>query len=280
MELHRDCEDSVGKYLTFTIADEVYAVPIELVSESVQRTDITSVPRTPEHVLGVMNLRGMVIPVFDTRTRFGLPRIEEERRALTDMLKRREQEHRDWIRTLEAEAEEGRDITVQRDPHRCKFGKWYDSYIAEMTKAYEAGRGSVDNILFGILKDFDEPHREIHGVADVVENLLRNSKKDDAKATIQRTHNTVLTTMMSLFEKFYAAVDDQAKRDVIIILEREGVQFGIAVDALDATCDIEELHESGVETEMVTNIGLDGERTIQILNIDVFYGEAAQIGPS
>lgn len=62
-----------GKYLTFDLAEEEYGLEILRVREIIGMMDITPVPRTPDYVLGVINLRGKVIPVIDLRLKFGLP---------------------------------------------------------------------------------------------------------------------------------------------------------------------------------------------------------------
>jgi purine-binding chemotaxis protein CheW len=63
---------SAGKYLTFALGDEEYGLPVLKVREIIKIMDITAVPRVPDHVKGVINLRGKVIPVVDLRTKFGL----------------------------------------------------------------------------------------------------------------------------------------------------------------------------------------------------------------
>lgn len=61
-----------GRYLSFILNDEIYAIPIQSVSEINGITDITAVPNTPHFVKGVINLRGKVIPVIDLRIKFGM----------------------------------------------------------------------------------------------------------------------------------------------------------------------------------------------------------------
>ncbi|MBP8805144.1 MAG: purine-binding chemotaxis protein CheW [Kofleriaceae bacterium] len=61
-----------GKHLTFILADEEYAIPVTDVREIVGPLPVTPVPGTAHHVLGVINLRGKVIPVIDLRVRLGL----------------------------------------------------------------------------------------------------------------------------------------------------------------------------------------------------------------
>jgi purine-binding chemotaxis protein CheW len=61
-----------GQYLTFQLMAEQYGVPIETVREINRVGEITPVPRTPECVKGVMNLRGKIIPVVNLRVKFGM----------------------------------------------------------------------------------------------------------------------------------------------------------------------------------------------------------------
>lgn len=63
---------TTGQYLTFTLADEVFALDIASVREVLEWTPITKVPRTREHIRGVINLRGRAVPVVDVRLKFGL----------------------------------------------------------------------------------------------------------------------------------------------------------------------------------------------------------------
>jgi purine-binding chemotaxis protein CheW len=62
-----------GKYLTFSLGNEEYGLPVMKVREIIKVMDITQVPQVAAHVLGVINLRGRVIPVIDLRRKFGFP---------------------------------------------------------------------------------------------------------------------------------------------------------------------------------------------------------------
>ena len=65
-----------GKYLTLYIAEEEYGFPIMGVREIIGLLPVTPVPQTPDHVLGVINLRGKVIPVIELRHKFGMESVE------------------------------------------------------------------------------------------------------------------------------------------------------------------------------------------------------------
>jgi purine-binding chemotaxis protein CheW len=84
MEMNESRKDSVvqsktgiadhraGKYLTFRLANEEYGLEILKVREIIGLMDITRVPKTPEFIRGVINLRGKVIPVVELRLKFGM----------------------------------------------------------------------------------------------------------------------------------------------------------------------------------------------------------------
>lgn len=61
-----------GKYLTFSLDGEEYGIGILKVKEIIGMITITPVPKTPDHIKGVVNLRGKVIPVIGLRLKFGI----------------------------------------------------------------------------------------------------------------------------------------------------------------------------------------------------------------
>lgn len=62
-----------GKYLSFFLSKEEYGIQILKVREIIGMVDVTPLPRTPDYVKGVINLRGKIIPVIDLRLTFGMP---------------------------------------------------------------------------------------------------------------------------------------------------------------------------------------------------------------
>ena len=65
------------QYLTFNLDEEVFALEISKVREVLDYTKVTKVPQTPEFMLGVINLRGSVVPVVDMRMKFGMAGFEK-----------------------------------------------------------------------------------------------------------------------------------------------------------------------------------------------------------
>ncbi|MBR9870553.1 MAG: chemotaxis protein CheW [Gammaproteobacteria bacterium] len=65
-------EDQVLQYVTFHLDDETYGINVMQIQEVLRYTEIAPVPGAPDYVLGIINLRGNVVTVIDTRRRFGL----------------------------------------------------------------------------------------------------------------------------------------------------------------------------------------------------------------
>ena len=72
----RSSDDPVIQWVTFRLAGETYGINVMQVQEVLRYTEIAPVPGGSYHVLGIINLRGNVVTVIDTRLRFGLPRGE------------------------------------------------------------------------------------------------------------------------------------------------------------------------------------------------------------
>ena len=67
----------ITQYLTFKLGDEVFALDIAKVREVLDFTTLTRVPKMPEFMRGVINLRGSVVPVADLRLKFGMTQTEK-----------------------------------------------------------------------------------------------------------------------------------------------------------------------------------------------------------
>lgn len=76
-----------GKYLTFYLADEEYAVEILKVQEIIQMQNVTKVPKVPHFVRGIINLRGKVIPIIELRRKFGMEATEDTDKTAIVVLK-------------------------------------------------------------------------------------------------------------------------------------------------------------------------------------------------
>ncbi|MGM0499783.1 MAG: chemotaxis protein CheW [Bacillota bacterium] len=68
----QDNKSDLNQYVVFNIDAEQYGIKIDKTREIIKETKITKVPNTAEHVIGVINLRGIIVPVIELSRRFGI----------------------------------------------------------------------------------------------------------------------------------------------------------------------------------------------------------------
>jgi purine-binding chemotaxis protein CheW len=68
--------NKAGSYLSFKLGQEVFAVHVKDVLNILEMTEITSLPKSPKYLKGVINLRGLVLPVVDARIKFNMSNID------------------------------------------------------------------------------------------------------------------------------------------------------------------------------------------------------------
>ena len=74
-------DDLSGQIMTFTCSGETYAFDIKDITDIIEIPDITKIPKLPEFLLGVINLRGQVVPVMDFNLRIGKEREEYDEKT-------------------------------------------------------------------------------------------------------------------------------------------------------------------------------------------------------
>ncbi|MCM2264612.1 MAG: chemotaxis protein CheW [Desulfuromonadales bacterium] len=67
------------QYVTFCLGEELFGVEVTRAREILDLVPVTRVPQTPDYLLGVINLRGQVVPVVDLRIKMGMPKTETTR---------------------------------------------------------------------------------------------------------------------------------------------------------------------------------------------------------
>lgn len=252
-------------WVIFTLQKTLFAVSAEFVQSMVNTPQAASVPHTPGFVRGVINLRGVVVPLLDLRSRLGMPSFLGEVEEFCALMDQREEDHKNWLRELEAAVHENREFTLATDPHKCAFGKWYDSFRPE------------SYALSMLMKKFDNPHRKIHGIAAQVISLAKGGDLNGALKIIEQCRENELAELVSLFEKARKNYREN-NNEVSIVLEVENNLFAFAVDTIESVESftegtIEHAPETfggNLETELVEYTGRrkkDGE-VVFILNID------------
>lgn len=145
-----------GKFLTFFLGDEEYAIEILKVQEIIGLMTITPVPKMPPYIRGVLNLRGKIVPVMNLRTRFGLDEIEDTDETCIIVIQNKEY----LMGVLVDKVSEVVDIESAEIEEVPSVG------VAEQSE-YLAGIGKVNNSVKMILEVqkvlFDVPQKVLEG---------------------------------------------------------------------------------------------------------------------
>ncbi len=128
-------ETLAGKYLTFRLGDEEYGLEILKVQEIIQMQAVTRVPRTPDYVRGVINLRGKVIPVVDLRSKFGLERLVDTEKTCIIVVQIAHENNTVVMGVIIDEVKEVLDIAANQIEETPSFGASIDTeFIMGMGK--------------------------------------------------------------------------------------------------------------------------------------------------
>jgi len=218
--LDEELENIDDYYLSFEIANQKYAIHIANITGLYQVGDIVKLPDEQEYIRGLIKINNEPIKLIDTRVRLGFEALVLEIEALVNMLKQREQEHKDWLSELELSINENREFRLTTDPHACNFGKWYDSYSTN------------NEMIANLLKRFDTPHKQIHEIAERARSLVNSGKREDALTLIAQTKDNELKLMISLFSRLYQMIYENS-REISIIIDTGEEQVALAADRIE-----------------------------------------------
>ncbi|MFZ5434016.1 MAG: chemotaxis protein CheW [Calditrichota bacterium] len=219
-----------SQWVTFKVGEETFGFEIEYVREMLRLPRVHPVPHSAADNMGVIVLRSKTIPIFDLAQRFGVRSKVDEAVELNALLRARQVDHENWLKELEACITENREFTLATDPHKCKFGQWYDNYQAP-------------NVwLRRLLGLFDAPHKAIHAVAIEATELQSKGEYEKALALIQHTRTTVLAQMIRLFHEAITEVETNDQLSLIVVGSTTR-PLGVAVDEIDAvvSCTADEI---------------------------------------
>lgn len=218
-------------WVIFHLMDDRYGVSANHVKEMVAMPSVSAIPKLPQHFRGVINLRGKVIPVIDLRIKLGMVPHQSEIDDMIDMLNQREQDHKNWIDTLESSVRDRVEFSLATDPHQCAFGKWFDNFETR------------NHLLSSCIEKFDTPHKKIHAIANKVKLFEEKQDFDAAYQLIDQTKKNELSEMIRLFSRTRNLLLDTA-REIALVIESKRNAMAVAVDSVES---IERLSVATIE---------------------------------
>jgi purine-binding chemotaxis protein CheW len=126
--------DVVGdQYLTFNLADEDYGIDILRVQEIRGWDEVTRLPNAPEYVRGVVNIRGIIVPVYDLRLKFNMPFREYTKNTVVIVIKT---ETSSGVKSIGIVVDAVADVL--------------HDYLIEITKSPDFGNGAMTAAISGL----------------------------------------------------------------------------------------------------------------------------------
>lgn len=229
------------------VAGLVYAIPCSCVLSLEQLSKVTPMPTSPAEVRGVVDFRGKIIELLDTRILFNSKSIDEEIKEFSETMDTMKGAHLSWLNTLEDCILNGKEFTLTTDPHQCAFGKWYDNYKTN------------DSVLSFELAKFDKPHKAIHQIGITAVEMQRRGDKEGAMNVINSTRDTELQQMVGLFESIKEAYA-KSRREILVVLgESEQDAISVSVDeivAIEPIFDVDEdlINDTVANIDYITGV--------------------------
>lgn len=208
--------------------------------------------------------QGNPFPYYSLWNLLGLKSEYLEYEEMHPMLAQRRQDHLDWMNALEDTIQNGTPFSKARNPHECAFGKWYYNYRAKNLR------------LSLLLSQFEQPHAEIHRLADRLLGMVEAGQKGAALQIFQETKKTTLAELFELFEATQAIISELQRRIAIVLVNGNDA----CVLGADGVVDIVTTSEDrikpsgGVGTAALSSlIVLDEKTVVPLLNWCAFFAD-------
>ena len=207
--------------ITFVTSEAAFAVPLEQVlyiEKDIKRN--LQVNDLDEFNHEVITFQNNTVQLYDFNRLMGSENHQQAMSRLVSKLDEMEQQHKDWLDSLEISLKENIPFTKALDPTKCAFGLWHSQFETENEELSE------------VLSRFDEPHKKLHGLA---KQLLELSKSDHEKA-LAILNQERLNTLAELIHLFHLAKERalSSVRPIILFVEHnEGKVTALRLDNIN-----------------------------------------------
>ncbi|MCD6490571.1 MAG: chemotaxis protein CheW, partial [Thermodesulfobacterium sp.] len=204
--------------VTFSIAGEEYAFPIEIVKEILRVGNITEVPETPEYILGILVVRDILLPVIDLRKLFGFSDLARDVNQEVDKILK---EHEDFVKDFKNSIETGSSFRGELDHNKCSFGLWMKKFVTSSEKINQA------------IEFMKKDHQFFHELAKTTLQKVKEHDKESALQLFESDITPVFERLKGHFENLKEAIFEDIKEDQrILVLEIFNIPVGILVDKI------------------------------------------------
>lgn len=232
-------------WLIFEIKNVLYALNCSKIQSIMKRPEAaegvcTHLPDAPDYIRDMLRIRDNVVPTLDLRRLYGIASVDEEYHVFQEMIDRRKTDHENWMNTLKKCMATGEDFTLARDPRECAFGKWFYHHLENQAQ---------DNqIIEFALRKLEEPHRELHEMADKMLPSFQGGDEDAWKASRQeimrRAEEKLMPQILTLLDEVKNAFYHRYQEKLIVVEEGDK-RIAVIVDDVKAIDQLE--HVDGRE---------------------------------
>lgn len=252
--------DSRHPWVVFSLDGEEYCANSAWVQGIVPASDeMTRMPNNPANLVGVMPHAGGHIPVFDARTMFGLETLKQEIEDFGIMRKM----HLDWVEALRDSVENHTPFNKPVNPHKCKFGLWYDDF-------------HTNNISINfVLGKIDEPHAAIHACGAEAQKLMARGDYDGAMAEYKKAEKICKEQVIPLLDQLIRTYQE-VNRGMVLVLKEDGEPVGLMVDEISRLAHPSKVRIAPVpagtdRSEFIADMVLDDDQMLANLDIPSFF---------
>lgn len=231
MNNHQMEEGIQSPSILFRLNGGLYCADSRYISTIMELPEYTTLPDAPPFISGIFALRGGSVTLFNLRSALKLQSLEDEFSSFTTMLDERKQDHVNWVAALEHSIETGERFSLATDPHKCKLGKWYDSFKTDSSE------------LASHLARMEEPHRKLHETALRMEQCKESGSHEDMAACKQRTLEEVrdgyMPKVLEVLENAKEIFRTREFHEMVLVLSGDS-SLGLVVDEVLSVETVEE----------------------------------------
>lgn len=200
---------------------------------------ITYLPDSDNVHPGIVNYRNGVLPIIDLRGLLKMIPLETEHSEFIAMLEERKCDHVKWVDELKRCLANGETFRMATDPHKCAFGRWYDTYKPE------------NNAVSYQLKSICAPHRRLHETAIRMNELHFESPDiESQRQIIYEEAEGYMKKVLGILDKAKQAYEASFRKMAIVMSDGES-NCGILVDeviAIETLTDVPKNEGSNINT--------------------------------
>jgi len=204
--------------VTFIIAGDEYAFPIENVKEVLRVGKITTVPEAPHYVLGMLSVRDSILPIIDIRKLFGFPSIAEDTIADIEEIKKKEDK---IFNQLKASVNENAPFINDLDQDKSPFGLWIEGF------------NTSSELIDRAIKLVRMEHQKLYSSMNMAVDATRKNKKEEAIAYYEKEVLPCKARFDTQIDEFIDTIKKHIKEDQrILVIEIQATPIGILVDGM------------------------------------------------